>query len=199
MTYTGRNDALAGRFGVIRNFSRDAMLNGGGTQPPSIGEMFNYSTDIARTPMDPIEVKFSPGEGSEFYRNLTNIEDLAFKWGTTGSVKTTLGAGTPGSIGTGIGLCWSGLDTTSTITIDLLKAIEWRPEFSTNLACPNSTVSDQGTNLMARAVAFLDKQFPGWHQTLTKAGATAMARMAQTAFTGPMNQIIRSAPLMIMG
>lgn len=199
MTYTGRNDALAGRFGVIRGFSRDALLNGGGSQPPSIGEMFNYSTDIARTPMDPIEVKYSPGEGSEFYRNVANVEDLAFIHGTIGTTKTKIGAGTPGSVGTGIGLCWSGLDTTSTITLDFLKAIEWRPEFSTNLAAPNQTVSDSGSNLMSRAVAYLDRHYPGWHQTLTKAGASAMARMAQTAFTGPFNQIVRNAPLLLLG
>lgn len=199
MTYTGRNDALAGRVGIISGFSRDALLVGNEGSPPTISEFFNYATDVTRTPMDVTELKFKPSEGSEFYRNVNNIEDVAFEHGTIGTSALKIGAGSSSATGTGIGFCWSGLDPSSSLTFDFLKNIEWRPEFSSSLASPPQTVSTSGGNLMSRAVAYLDKHAPGWHQTLTRAGQTAAARIAQTAFSGPSNALIRQAlPMLLM-
>lgn len=195
LLYTGRNDALSGRVGVLHGFSRDALFSGNTDLPPTIGQMFAYATEVSRTPMDHVEVKFKPTEGSDYYRSTNDTSDVAFSIGTAGTTNSELGTGTPGSVGTGIGYVWSGLDSSSTMTFDFLKCIEWRPEFGSNISSPPQTVSASGGNVMSRAVAYLDHHLPGWHQTLTKSAGSAAATIAKTAFQGPMNQFIKSAGL----
>uniref|UniRef100_A0AB38ZN75 Coat protein n=1 Tax=Saccharina latissima RNA virus 2 TaxID=3153342 RepID=A0AB38ZN75_9VIRU len=198
LTYTGRNDALAGRVGVLEGVPRDALLTGGGVNPPTITEMFNYAATVSRTPMDEVELKFRPSEGSELYRNATP-SDSAFVIGD--SAPTSIGEGTPTGVGQGIGFCWSGMDTSTSITLDFLKVLEWRPEFQSGLVSPPQHVADGGGNMVSRAIAYLDRHFPGWQHNLGKIGSSVAARIAQTAFKGPANDLLRigaaAAPMLL--
>lgn len=197
--YTGRNDALAGRIGYLDAVPREALLTGsaGGT-PPSVDDMFRYSNTSMRTPLDTVEQKFRPGEGSDVYRTAERWEDHCLNQGTVGSGVTTVGTGTPSGVTTGIGFVWDGVYDGSSITFDLLKAIEWRPELSSGLVSVKQTVAPQGGNLVSKSLAYLDGKHPGWERKAFSAAKSLMGTVASAAFSGPENKILRgAAPLLL--
>jgi hypothetical protein len=204
--YTGRNDSLSGRVGVFNGFSREAFVSGSVGSPPSPNELFQYASHSTRTPMDQVELRFRPSEGSEYFRTSGGTEfqkDTCITLGNPGVIKSSLGDGTTSGTGTGMGFVWAGLDTSSTLAFDFLKAIEWRPAFSSHIVSPQQTISVSGGNMVSRALAYLDLHFPGWTHDLIKQGGSAVAQIAAAAFRGPANAVIRqsigyAAPLLLM-
>jgi hypothetical protein len=197
--YTGRNDALAGRIGYLENVPREALLTGGaGGSTPTVDDLFRYSNTSMRTPLDTVEQKFRPGEGSDLYRTADGVQDHCYSQGIIGTSATTLGAGTPSGVTGGIGFAWDGLTAGSSITFDLLKAIEWRPELSSGLVSVKSTVAPQGGNIVSKSLAYLDRSHPGWERKAFSAATSVASSVAKMAFSGPANQIARDvAPLLL--
>lgn len=200
MMYTGRNDALAGRIGFLENVPRDALLNGGGSGlSPSVQQLFKYSNKSMRTPLDSVEVKFRPSEGSSSYRTTTNVDsDFCFKMGTKNVTDTVLPEGAPSGDCHGIGFIWDGLTDGSSLTFDLLKAIEWRPDMQSGLTAPCASTAAQGGNMVSRSITYLDRQHPGWQTRAFSAAKSLGASVANMAYEGAKNEVVRSAaPLLL--
>lgn len=197
MMYTGRNDSLAGRMGYLENVPREALLTGGGGVPPSVNQLFKYSNKSQRTPLDIVENKHRPGEGSEFYRRSNVIEtDFCFVQGSAGTAATSLATGTPSGSCHGIGFIWDGLTDDSSLSFDFLKAIEWRPDMNSGLTAPTPTVSKSGGNLVSRSVAYLDQHHAGWQRAVYNGAVSLGGTVAKLAYEGPLNEIVRrAAPL----
>lgn len=198
MMYTGRNDSLSGRIGYLEGVPRAALLVGDGSSPASINDLFRYSNTSCRTPLDIVENKFRPGEGSDAYR-VPHHEahddgvDYGFVQGNTGTTTTTLGAGTPTGVGCGIGFIWDGLADDSSLSFDFLKAVEWRPEINSGLVSPPATQASGGQNIVHKALAYLDNHHHGWERKVFTAAKSGAALIAQTAFQGPNNPVLRLA------
>lgn len=198
MIYTGRNDSLAGRVGYLDNIPRDALLAGAGGSPPSVEDMFRYSPNAMRTPLDIIENKFRPTDGSEYYRTAgTASETDKDRCFTIGSgAATSIGSGTPSGLCPGIGFVWDGLTADSALAFDFVKAVEWRPDMTSGLtAAP--THKSSGVNVVSRAVSYLDTKHPGWQRMALRIAKSAGATIANMASEGARNQIVRSAPLLL--
>lgn len=169
--YTGRSDALSGRVGYLEGVPREALLTGTVGGPPNVNNLFRYSNNTVRMPMHSLENKFRPGDGSQSYRQPA---DLCFEMGTTSVSVATLGSGTTSGTGLGIGFVWEGLQDDSSISFDFLKAIEWRPEMSSQLVSPPASVAPGGGNMVSRAMAFLDRVHPGWERQAYSAVTSAV-------------------------
>lgn len=192
MIYTGRNDQLAGRVAIATNISRQMVLSG-----LSVNKVFTLSPNHVRTSFDPIESKFKPGEGSEFYRDSTVEEQRCFSKGTSPTSKTVVGDPETGS-GHGIAFAWTNLETTSSFAFDFVKVVEWRPDFDLGLVEPNRTVAVSGGNAVSRALAWLDRHYPGWQSMLIRTGKSYASQLALTAARGPANAVLRAAPMIMM-
>lgn len=198
MIYTGRNDSLAGRIGYLDNIPREALLTGAGGSPPSVEDMFRYSPNSMRTPLDLVENKFRPTEGSEYYRTAATStgsdKDRCFTIGN--GAATSIGSGTPSGLCPGIGFVWDGLTSDSALAFDFVKAVEWRPDMTSGLtAAP--THKSTGVNVVSKAVSYLDTKHPGWQRLALRAAKSAGAAIAGMASEGAKNQIMRSAPLLL--
>lgn len=198
MIYTGRNDALSGRIGYLSNVPRAALLVGDGSSPPTINSLFRYSNNSTRTPLDVCEQKFRPGETSEVYRVPQHEAqqggiDYAYLQGTATVDATSIGAGVPTGCGTGIGFVWDGLNTDSSLAFDFLKAVEWRPEVNSGLVTPAPTQAQGGTNIVTRAISYLDRTVPGWERQVFHMAKSGAAAVAQLAYSGPANAVVRTA------
>lgn len=198
MMYTGRNDSLSGRIAYLESVPRAALLVGDGSNPPSINDLFRYSNTSCRTPLDMVENKSRPGEGSDVYR-VPHHEahddgvDYAFVQGDNGVSKTSIGYGTPTGVGCGIGFIWDGLANDSSLSFDFLKAVEWRPEVNSGLVVPPHTQAQGGQNIVNKALSYLDKHHHGWERQAFAAAKTGAAFIAQQAFQGPNNPVLRLA------
>lgn len=192
MTYTGQNSTLAGRVGYIEGISRESLLTGDGGSPLNVASIARYSNTAMRTPLDTIENKFRPSEGSQFFRSTNLAEDACFVMGDT--VNTAIGPSTTSGTGLGIGFYWDGLTSNTSFSFDLLKAIEWRPEMSSGLVAPPVKSSKQGGNVVSRALAYLDTSHPGWQRATYQAAMSLAARVASTASSGPANLLLKAAP-----
>lgn len=185
--YTGRADALSGRVGYLENVPREALLTGTGG-PPNVNDMFRYSNASMRTPAHGLENKFRPGNGSDDYRGATL--DPCFVQGEAGVAITSIGDGSSSGTGMGFGFVWEGLQDDSSISFDMLKVIEWRPEINSKFVATKATVAPTGGNMVSRSLAFLDRVHPGWERqaysaitsAITSAGAQkALGYVGETA------------------
>lgn len=192
MTYTGQNSMLAGRVGYIEGISRESLLTGDSGNPLSVASIARYSNTAMRTPLDTIENKYRPSEGSQFFRSTNLAEDACFVMGDT--VNTAIGPSTTSGTGLGIGFYWDGLTSNTSFSFDLLKAIEWRPEMSSGLVAPPVKPSKVGGNIVSRSLAFLDTHHPGWQRATYQAAMSIAAKVAQTASSGPANLLLKAAP-----
>lgn len=194
MTYTGQNSTLAGRVGYIEGISREALLTGDSGSPLNVASIARYSNTAMRTPLDSLENKFRPSEGSQFFRSTDLGEDACFVMTPDNVIPTSIGPSTTSGTGLGIGYYWDGLTADSSFSFDLLKAIEWRPEMSSGLVAPPVKPSKQGGNMVSRALAFLDTNHPGWQRATYQAAMSIAAKVANTASSGPMNLLLKAAP-----
>lgn len=192
MLYTGRNDALSGRIAYLSNVPREVLA-----ATPTAADLFRYSNQTVRTPMDYLEQKFRAGDGSAHFRSLDDETDWAFSQGSIGSSVTDVGTGSPGGVGMGIGFAWTGLHSNQSIAFDFLKVIEWRPDVASGIVALPASVSDKGGNLMSRALAYLDKHAPGWERRALSFAKSAASKIANIAFSGPGNQFVKALPLLL--
>jgi len=199
-SYTGRNDALAGRVGYLNNVPREALLTGDSGLPPDVNNLMLYSDCVARCPMDTLENKFRPTSASQYYRTTGTIAsdgpdlgtDCCFLAGIPGTSATEVAQGISSGSSNGIGFIWSGVAPDSNIVLEFFKVVEWRPDMASTLVAAPATSSANGLNVVSRAIAFLDHKHPGWQRRAMHIAATAAARVAQLAFTGPANLAIRT-------
>jgi len=204
-SYTGRNDALSGRVGYLNNVPREAMLTGDSGLPPDVNNMLLYSDSVARCPMDTLENKFRPTSSSQYYRTSGTVSsdgpdlgtDCCFLAGIPGTSATEVAQGISSGSSNGIGFIWSGVAPGSSLVMEFLKVVEWRPDISSSLVAPPPTTSANGMNVVSRAIAFLDHKHPGWQRRAMHMAASAAARVAQLAFTGPANLAIRTGVQML--
>jgi len=206
-SYTGRNDALSGRVGYLNNVPREALLTGDSGLPPDVNNMILYSDCVGRCPMDTLENKFRPSSASQYYRTTGTVStsgsdlgtDCCFLAGVPGSSITEVASGMSSGSSNGIGFIWSGVAADQSIALEFHKVVEWRPDMVSTLVAPPPTSSADGTNVVARAIAFLDHRHPGWQRKAMTAVASTAARVAQLAFSGPTNLAIRAGVQMISG
>lgn len=205
MSYTGRNDELSGRIGYLNNIPREALLTGGSGDPPTVNEMIVYSDHVSRTPMDTLENKFRPTSASQYFRTPGTPSDSAaqfgndacFLSGVAGQSTTEIASDISSGAGNGIGFIWAGLPPDSSIVLETFKVVEWRPDMASTLVSPPPTVSANGMNVVTRAISWLDHHHPGWQRKAVSALASGAARVAQLAFTGPSNAVVRAGLQMI--
>jgi len=206
-SYTGRNDALAGRVGYLNNVPREALLTGDSGLPPDVNNLILYSDTVGRCPMDTLENKFRPSSASQYYRTTGTVAsdgpdlgtDCCYLAGIPGTSITEVASGISSGSSNGIGFIWSGVAPDSTIALEFLKVVEWRPDMASTLVAPPPTSSADGTNVVSRAIAFLDHKHPGWQRKAMHAASSMAARVAQLAFSGPANLAIRAGVQMISG
>lgn len=196
LMYIGRNDALSGRIAYLENVPREAITNGLSGSPASVDALFRYANTITRMPMDSCENKFRPGDGSDSYRtpqhrSAESNTDYAFVQGD--SAVTTLGSGSASGVGMGIGFAWDGMADDTSLAFDFLKCVEWRPEITSGLMAPHPTQAEGGANIVSKALSYLDKHHHGWQRTAINAAKSGAATLAQLAFSGPDNTILRIA------
>lgn len=205
-TYTGRMDALSGRVGYLNNVPRSALMIGGtGDAAPSVDDMLKYSEMTSRTPAETIENKFRPSLASGYYRGKGDTSDeekgtdTCFLVGEPGVSETKIANDISSGSATGIGFVWVNLPTDSTFTVEATKAIEWRPQMSVGLVAPSSTTpsSGDGSNLVHRAVHYLDRVHPGWQRRAITMASSAASNIAALAFGGPSNSMIRTGVKML--
>jgi hypothetical protein len=206
-TYTGRMDELSGRVGYLNNVPRSALLLGGtGNQAPSVNDMLRYSEVTSRTPADTIENKFRPGLASGYFRGVGDVieeemgTDTCYIGGIPGTKETVMANDVSSGSATGIGFVWYNLPDASTITLEATKAIEWRPQMSVGLCAPPSTTPQghDGSNLVNKAVHYLDRVHPGWQRTAMQTLRSAASNVASMAFGGPANIAVRAGVKMLM-
>jgi hypothetical protein len=207
-TYTGRMDSLSGRVGYLNNIPRSALILGGsGNQAPSVDDMLRYSEVISRTPADTIENKFRPGLASGYYRGAGDIvgeqrgTDSCFVTGIPGFAETVMANDVSSGSATGIGFVWTNLPGDSAIVLDATKAIEWRPQMSVGLCAPPSSTppGHDGSNMVSKAVHYLDRAHPGWQRTAMQTLGSAASNIASMAFGGPANSVIRAGVKLLTG
>jgi len=204
-SYTGRNDALSGRVGYLNNVPREALLTGDSGLPPDVNNMILYSDSVSRCPMDTLENKFRPTSASQYYRTTGTVSsdgpdlgtDCCFLAGIPGTSATEVAQGISSGSSNGIGFIWSGVAPDSNIVLEFLKVVEWRPDMASTLVAPPPTSSANGMNVVSRAIAFLDHKHPGWQRRAMHVAASAAARVAQLAFSGPANLAIRTGVQML--
>lgn len=210
MTYTGRNDSLAGRISYLENVPRGALIAGEGTSAGTVQSFHVSSAKTVRTPMDTIEVKHRPSDGSEMYRecqdvhkvsalsNSTYGQDYCFVQGEVGVNRTVLASGTPSSLGHGIGFAWSNMEVGTTFTLEFTKAIEWRPQLNSGLQAATPTQAPGGENIVNKAIHYLDKHMPHWQSTAIAVAKSGAAQIANYAFSGPANAALRAGMATLM-
>lgn len=197
MTYTGLNSTLAGRVGYIEGISREALLTGNSGQPLNVSSIARYSNSSMRTPLDTIENKYRPSEGSQFFRSSDLPEDACYVMGML-DVNTAIGPSTTSGTGMGIGFYWDGLTPDSSFSFDLLKAIEWRPEMSSGIVAPPVVPTKSGGNIVSRSLTYLDNNHPGWQRSAMSGVMSLGAKIANVASSGPGNLLLKAAPMLAL-
>lgn len=135
MTYTGALLDMGGQVCSVTGFPAAGLLLGGGNGDTdftfNIDELFSWSEDHERVQSSTIEVVHEPSASSDVFRDGATA---AFAYGLTASggpsptplLLTDTGKAQQPTL---MGFAWRGLPTTTTspMTFDLLKVVEWKP------------------------------------------------------------------------
>jgi len=132
LTYTGSTLNLGGQVASITGFPASALLAGTGTGVFSVNQLFQWSNDHLRTPTETVEVVHQPHATSDVFRDgrATGYQYGYKAAGAPSPSPTYLSALGESQQPTLMGFAWRGLptETTSPMSFDLLKTVEWRPE-----------------------------------------------------------------------
>lgn len=201
LLYTGRTDECAGRVCYLNDIPRETLLTGNSGEPLSVNRLFRYSDHSMRMPLDLVENKFRPSTGSEYFRSPEIGLDDCFTATNTGGAETVIGSGLTTGSGLGIGFAWEGLTADSTLSLDLTKVLEWRPNMDSGLTAAPASVAPLGGNMVSRSIATLDHKFPGWQRKALQIAGSAASKVANWAWGGPENRLLkmaeRAAPLLL--
>jgi hypothetical protein len=177
MTYTGALLDMGGQVCSITSFPAEALILGAGKGNPdfsfTVDELFSWSEQHDRVQSDTLEVVHQPTATSNLFRDSTTSP---FQFGVTGPMgpaQVPLPRATPtilNSVGqsqqpTLMGFAWRGLPstTTSPMTFDLLKVVEWKPRPVSGIVGGSRNPSVHSVIPPVHAArAQLDARRPGW-------------------------------------
>jgi len=167
----------------------------------SVDSLFTVSQLVQRLPLDPLEQKWTPSQGSDTFKGPgdTNGQRADF------CVSVNAGTFTLGdSVATFnpriIGFVWKGTGTGVTLgselQFDCYKNVEWRPEAASGLTVP-TPIRTHVIPPAHTAVAALDAAMPGWRSKAHRAIESGASKIAKKALAYSGQLVVRNAPKMI--
>lgn len=200
LTYLGTMSNARGMVGVIDvPFSVLEDRIRGGTL--SVNSLFTVSQLVQRLPLDPLEQKWTPSQGSDTFKGPGDTAGLRadFCVAVSGGV-FSLGDSVANFNPRIIGFVWKGTGTGVTLgselQFDCYKNIEWRPEAASGLTVPTPT----RTHVIPPAqiaLSALDSNLPGWRSKAMKAAESGASKIAKKALAYSGQLVMRNAPKMI--
>jgi hypothetical protein len=190
LTYTGRMDQSSGELAYITNFPLSALnLGSGSSSAPSVDEMFAYCPNSKRFGTASHDVLFRPDTNSATFKPASTGVIHVNSPGGAGSLSTYV-SGAATLQPTAIGFAWRGLQvasgTTSPITLTFTKSLEWRPKPFVGLT-HTAPVMYSATSNAPKVLVALDSQRPSWQTKVLSTIQGFAGNLADTAFTGVMN------------
>jgi hypothetical protein len=184
--YTGALTSTSGTLAVVPNITPHNLLQGGSSGGlPSIADIISMSPRIARTPLDPVEVRWAPARNDLVYKSSNRPADLLYQ--NTAGNPTTLGSAAAGA--EGIAFAWNGLPNTTTgdLVIECYKVLEWRPD---TVGITGVTHVEKPLDSFESIMSYIDHYFPDWK---IQAVNTAASMVASTALGGTGLDIVNKA------
>jgi hypothetical protein len=193
LTYTGTMTESAGQVAFLENIPNTLMVRGGTSGgPPTVDQLFNYSTKKMRLGTDTMQIVSRTAENSDTFRigtmspirvgdELVNATDI-FVDGTIQQPEW-------------FGFAWRGLPTNAAqpMYFDFIKMLEWRPQAVIGLThAPPVTINP--TRMDVKATQHLDVHAPGWSTTVVDGVATVVGKLSQAAITGVTAGIAATTP-----
>jgi hypothetical protein len=190
LTYTGRMDASSGEVAFVENLSVSNLIGDTGSDSAgltmTVDELFQISTSTQRLGVDTLEIVHRGHEvhAATFtdYRDSALLND-SFQ-GNTPSAPTI--ASNKAESPHVFGFAWRGLDTpgnNASLTFNLLKNIEWRPEVRTGFtSITPHTVNTE--NVLAQVHKALDNNNPSWTRRIIDSAASLAGEVVKMAKTG---------------
>lgn len=197
--YVGAVSEAAGQVCVIKNYSLAAFNTQSGAigqyfTPPSVDQIFNYSSTRERIRLDGHEVVWRPTEEGAVMRTngmspfsgalqiLPSIPDSVFWGGSTGGAASQTSCSEPNDI-MGICVAWKGVPAKAAImSIGLVKVLECELAARSNLVETDAvTKVTNPTTSFAQVTAMADTMMPGW-QNHVRGAAAELARNVYKTF-----------------
>lgn len=192
--WTGNVTTLRGQIAVLKLplsvWEEHLNWNNGSMGNLTVNQLFQMSSNVMRTPMDGVEVKFRPSFDSTF-RSCAGIEaplsgnsDDYFVRNNNNIISPTILVGPKAAQEDPmmIGFAWRNLALggPNQMYVDLYKNIEWKPDSRSGLA-QQAPVQTGPQGLATQALQFLDRAKPGWDVQLVHVAQSKVARAAMTA------------------
>lgn len=169
MRYLGKLTDIAGEVAIGSGITRDQIMSGGGSVPPSVDEMFNLCGQANRMSMDDVEIRYRPSTSSAAFRTVGGtggagiLNDNCLSAGVPGSSTTKVGATGASGSSEGIVIAWRG-SSTGNLSFELYKGVEWRPRADAGITMPTPTTTG-AEGVVSKSLAYLDKHYPSWQRT----------------------------------
>lgn len=193
ITYTGTMANASGQIGFIDNFPLESLLSGGvGDNPPSVDELFRYTSKTSRLGVDTLEIVSRVNDSGHFFRDENDSPVLVNPGGLTNPATVTpLGAAQQPRF---FGFCWRGLDAAASnpLVFELTKNFEWRaaPRSGFAAAPPVTYFDSPPAHDVQRR---LDAKVPGWDSGRSPGPDDGATRIAKLGYTGTGGGKLRGA------
>lgn len=154
LMYTGTKDAQSGKLGVVTGLTKE-MVCADLDDFVTVNELMRKAKSSRFA--DDVEVKWRPSESSENFRAEHHSEHAGIYIGAS-PTRTIFGDQCQG-----MAIVWQNCVSGTSLSLELHKAIEWRPKLSSRM---NSTVPRAvgQVNVADKALALLDSTLPGWQK-----------------------------------
>jgi len=199
MTYTGAMVNSSGQVGYITDLDPKTLIGGGTASfTPSVSQMFNLCSKTERIGIRTHENRYSAGtDNDSVYHGIDNscweyVQDP----GLPGQdpLATRVGATASRFRYPAFGFAWRGLDIPTngdaSLSFELTKNIEWRPEPVSGLVQPNPT--HHGPEKRTGILSSLDRLYPNWATSAIDIATDYGPALAESIYTGTAGPMLRT-------
>jgi hypothetical protein len=174
---------------MITNLPLRQLIGHGGsaevdTDPASVDDIFLNCPTIQRLGVDTMEVVHRPED--TLNSRFLSLEDHCTTISGDGTVRTHIGESASDIEPRCFGFAWRGVspgDGTSTaLSFELLKNIEWRPRLTAGIQAQE--VKSSGESKVQRTLATLDKHVPNWQTRILDSAGSLAGAVVKIAATG---------------
>lgn len=147
LRYTGRMDATAGEVALLTGVSIGQLLGessfNADSQPLSVDDVFQLSSDVSRLSIDGHEVRHRPTSGSEHLKACPSeqafvVTGSALEVGTAAGVITSRTPAAAAHDPRAIIIAWRGLASLTPLVLETHVGIEWTPNAYQGLSAPKT-------------------------------------------------------------
>jgi len=199
MRYTGRMDATSGEVALLTGVSIAQLLGesnyeGGNTEPLSVDDVFQLSSDVTRLSLDGHEVRHRPNSGSEHLKpspagQIMASTGAALEVGALNSSITARTSTAAAHDPRAIILAWRGLPAAAPLAplvFETHLGLEWTPNASQGLSAPR-TIEMGPKDTYSTVLRSLDRMGQVAWETMSphieRSARSVVAGMAQAGMT----------------